>query len=72
MCSILEKLHNIIEVLDLSSGHIPEGKYLEAMNSMRDIFNHINLRNERSIIESLRVGINENQNEISWWVETKM
>lgn len=39
MNSIPDKLQIITEVLDLSSQHVPEGKYLEAMTAVRDIYN---------------------------------
>jgi hypothetical protein len=71
MSSIIEKLHIITEVLDLSSEHIPEGKYLEAMNSIRDVCNHIINGNERSIriIDRLHAEI-INETQTSWWKQT--
>lgn len=64
-----EKLQVITEVLDLSSQHVPEGKYLAAMNAVRDIYNQ-NVEHEYNerFVNIIRTAVLDRMYpEPSWW-----
>ena len=60
--TIIDKFSVVTEVLELASQHIPEGRYLEAMTALCDIYNHNNLNENAPLILRPQEVIEHNEN----------